>query len=119
MGVSSYDLHSLAWDSNGAVYSWGDAAEGKLGHHIKDSMTENQIEMFPKKIKSLEKEHVIMGACADKYSMVLTSKGEIYAWGKGVWKRYKNFKQPEFLVLFSRPIIFRTTSTQPNRPRLC
>ena len=27
-------MHNLAWDENGALYSWGDAMDGKLGHPI-------------------------------------------------------------------------------------
>jgi len=26
--------HTAAWDSEGCVYTWGDALDGKLGHPI-------------------------------------------------------------------------------------
>ena len=33
-GIATGDYHSLAWDDNGSLYSWGDHTEGKLGHGI-------------------------------------------------------------------------------------
>jgi len=34
VGISTSLNHSLAWDDNGSIYSWGDINEGKLGHKI-------------------------------------------------------------------------------------
>ena len=31
IGVASGVSHTLAWDKQGRIYSWGDATEGKLG----------------------------------------------------------------------------------------
>ena len=60
MGVATGNYHSLAWDANGSIYSWGDSTEGKLGHGILiEEQTINQIDIFPKKIESLEGKFVI------------------------------------------------------------
>ena len=31
-GIATGTGHSLAWDSEGKIYSWGDTKYGKLGH---------------------------------------------------------------------------------------
>jgi len=32
IGVSSGLTHTLAWDTKGRIYSWGEGSFGKLGH---------------------------------------------------------------------------------------
>ncbi len=34
LGISIAKDHCIAWDSNGVIYSWGCALDGKLGHPI-------------------------------------------------------------------------------------
>ena len=92
-GVATGCYHSLAWDNNGSIYSWGDTTEGKLGHGIQRKTVEelqeedmSQIQIFPKKIESLSEEFVILASCGSKYSCCITNSGDMYAWGKGGYK---------------------------------
>lgn len=84
----------------GHVYSWGEMKDGKLGHHqIPNNSKSDKITAFldtPKKVTfliapkilillqvaSLAEHKIIMGTCGDTYSCVLTSKGEIFVWGR-------------------------------------
>ena len=34
VGVAAGKNHTLAWDIQGRVYSWGDSTEGRLGHSV-------------------------------------------------------------------------------------
>jgi alpha-tubulin suppressor-like RCC1 family protein len=40
MGISVGFSHCLAWDAYGAIYSWGEGADGKLGNPIGEGDTE-------------------------------------------------------------------------------
>jgi alpha-tubulin suppressor-like RCC1 family protein len=51
-GVSCGKDHSIAWDANGVVYSWGLNADGRLGHEIeKDKgFFLNKFEVYPRRV---------------------------------------------------------------------
>jgi len=96
VGIATSNKHSLAWDENGSLYSWGDSTEGKLGHSIKNaSESVKQVEMFPRKIEMINDKYIIMAACGNKYSCAISNKGGLYVWGKGDYKKsIKNYKEP-------------------------
>lgn len=72
-GISAGKNHTLAWDSKGHLFSWGDALDGKLGHPIEaNSITFNKIEKQPKLIKSLLGTFIIQAAAANNYSIALS-----------------------------------------------
>lgn len=48
-GVAAGKSHALAWDVEGALYSWGDPEHGKLGHPV-DPETLFDKEILPKKV---------------------------------------------------------------------
>ena len=50
MGIASGKSHSVAWDSEGHAYSWGDGSEGKLGHSIDKGFHMSKFEIYPKRV---------------------------------------------------------------------
>ena len=84
VGIAAGKTHTLAWDSEGRLYSWGDGSNGKLGHKYPEVKNTRVFrEDFPRLVNSLRDCFVISGACADGYSAVITSKGVMYGWGRG------------------------------------
>jgi len=60
IGVSSGLKHTLAWDSKGRIYSWGDGSYGKLGHP--NRLDRNNLlrnEVYPKCILDMKKSIVV------------------------------------------------------------
>ena len=50
-GICSSESHSLAWDCDGHIYSWGDSSNGKLGHPLNPkNFNMKSIEPYPKKV---------------------------------------------------------------------
>ena len=47
--------------------------------------------MFPKKITTLQDKYIIMAACGPKYSCAITSAGELYHWGIGMFEKKPGF----------------------------
>lgn len=73
--------HSVALDTLGQVYSWGNGANGKLGHGDEDDRH------HPTLVEAIARKKVIRIACGSDCSACLNDSGEIYTWGVG---RYGN-----------------------------
>ncbi|RWS12697.1 E3 ubiquitin-protein ligase HERC2-like protein [Dinothrombium tinctorium] len=71
------DAHTLALTSDKVVWSWGDGDFGKLGRGNSEGSK------LPKPIDSLKSCEIIRICCGKDFSAALSSKGEVYTWGKG------------------------------------
>ena len=83
--ISCGKAHSIAIPNTASYYSWGAAASGQLGH--------NNIEIFPydedgypyhpipKICDSMKGIKLVSSTCGDTHTLVLTEKGEVYAFG--------------------------------------
>eukprot|EP00949_MAST-11_sp_MAST-11-sp1_P001661 g1661.t1 len=77
--VAAGEAHSLAVDSDGRLYAWGQGNEGQLGlGSTGDIMSPTQIEQWnvsngPPKIVAV--------ACGSRHSVAVTSDGKLYTWG--------------------------------------
>ncbi|CAD8072163.1 unnamed protein product [Paramecium sonneborni] len=80
-GISCGPFHTLAWEENGNVWSWGEFQDGKLGY-MRFDITEQK---EPKLIIDF-KAKAIQCVCGANYSIALDVKGDIYTWGKGPFK---------------------------------
>ena len=71
--------HSLALDSDGALYAWGSNAYGQLGN----GTTTNSSVPIAVKIAGtpLAGKTIVQIAAGANHNMVLTSDGTVYAWG--------------------------------------
>ncbi|MEE6507644.1 hypothetical protein FKM82_027611 [Ascaphus truei] len=81
VAVNSGGKHCLALSSEGEVYSWGEAEDGKLGHGNRSPCDR------PRVIESLRGVEVIDIAAGGAHSACITAAGELYTWGKGRYGR--------------------------------
>jgi len=77
VAVSAGGHHSLALTANGALWSWGQGAYGKLGHG------DRQDQLLPKKVEGFAEQRVIAVSAGDQHSLALTADGSVWSWGQG------------------------------------
>ncbi|KTF84357.1 hypothetical protein cypCar_00021780, partial [Cyprinus carpio] len=76
------DGHTLAFTSEGEVFSWGDGDYGKLGHG--NSSTQK----YPKLIQGpLQGKVVVCVSAGYRHSAAVSEDGELYTWGEGDFGR--------------------------------
>ncbi|KAB1277623.1 putative E3 ubiquitin-protein ligase HERC1 [Camelus dromedarius] len=76
------DGHTLAFTTEGEVFSWGDGDYGKLGHG--NSSTQK----YPKLIQGpLQGKVVVCVSAGYRHSAAVTEDGELYTWGEGDFGR--------------------------------
>lgn len=66
--VSCGDVHSLALNQWGQVFSWGSDSHGQLGHKLDG---ENQ--PVPKIVRALATSHVVQITAGKRHSLALTN----------------------------------------------
>uniref|UniRef100_H0V6J8 HECT-type E3 ubiquitin transferase n=1 Tax=Cavia porcellus TaxID=10141 RepID=H0V6J8_CAVPO len=76
------DGHTLAFTTEGEVFSWGDGDYGKLGHG--NSSTQK----YPKLIQGpLQGKVVVCVSAGYRHSAAVAEDGELYTWGEGDFGR--------------------------------
>ncbi|XP_030232116.1 probable E3 ubiquitin-protein ligase HERC1 isoform X5 [Gadus morhua] len=76
------DGHTLAFTTEGEVFSWGDGDYGKLGHG--NSSTQK----YPKLIQGpLQGKVVVCVSAGYRHSAAVSEGGELYTWGEGDFGR--------------------------------
>jgi len=76
VGVSAGYFHSFALIADGAVWSWGEGAWGRLGHG------DDEGQPLPKQVEALAGQHVVAVLTGGDQSLALTA-GAVFTWGKG------------------------------------
>ena len=76
--VAAGHLHSLALDTDGKVYAWGDNASGQLGDN---STTRRDAPVAVDTSGVLNGKTITQIAAGYDYSLALDSDGKVYAWG--------------------------------------
>ena len=76
--VAAGRLHSVALSEAGAVYSWGAADDGRLGHGAG-----TDAEWLPRPIASLGGRRICEVACVWDHTLALTMDGVVFSWGLG------------------------------------
>ena len=77
VAVSAGTEHSLAIAADGAVWSWGSGAFGKLGHGDQQHM------LLPKKIEAFAGRRVVAVSAGDDHCLAITADGGVWSWGYG------------------------------------
>ena len=77
LAVSVGMSHSLALTADGAVWSWGGGAFGKLGHG------DRQAQLLPKKVEALVGQRVVAASAGENHSLAITADGAVWSWGTG------------------------------------
>ncbi|XP_069758992.1 probable E3 ubiquitin-protein ligase HERC1 isoform X8 [Narcine bancroftii] len=76
------DGHTLAFTTEGEVFSWGDGDYGKLGHG--NSSTQK----YPKLIQGpLQGKAIVCVSAGYRHSAAVTEDGELFTWGEGDFGR--------------------------------
>jgi len=75
--VSAGDLHSLAITADGAAWSWGHGAAGRLGHG------DQQHQLLPKKVEAFAGQRVAAVSAGGVHSIAITADGAVWSWGDG------------------------------------
>ena len=81
VAVSAGDAHSLAISADGAVWSWGFGASGKLGHG------DQHTQLLPKKIDAFAGQRVVAVSAGGGHSLAVTADGSLWSWGNGACGR--------------------------------
>lgn len=76
-GLASGDFHMLALTQGGSVYSWGYGSDGQTGQR---SLMNVKV---PRCVDQLEGLGVTAVHCGASWSVAITSRGHMYAWGYG------------------------------------
>ena len=81
VAVSAGLHHSLALTADGAIWSWGMGACGKLGHG------DEQEQLLPKKVEAFVGRRAVAVSAAvsaaGSQSLALTADGAVWSWGSG------------------------------------
>ena len=77
VAVSAGGHHSLVLTADGAVWSWGRGAFGKLGHG------DTQLQLLPKKVEALAGRRVVAVSAGYSHSLAITADGAVWSWGDG------------------------------------
>ena len=77
VAVSAGSSHSLAITTDGALWSWGGAGDGKLGHG------DQQRQLLPKKIEAFAGQRVVAVSAGAHHSLAITADGGVWSWGDG------------------------------------
>jgi len=89
IAMSGGNLHSLALESNGTVYAWGDNTYGQLGDGTKTQRT------TPVPVSYLS--GIVAIAAGGAHSLAL-SHGKVNAWGDNTYCQLGNGKMPQSLA---------------------
>ena len=74
--------HSLAITADGAVWSWGWGANGRLGHGDEQyQLLPNQ--PLPKKVEAFAGQRVVAVSAGSRHSLALTADSAVWSWGSG------------------------------------
>ena len=78
--------HSLALNSEGAVFAWGSALAGRLGIGARAAALPCRAghlpyTRVPERIEALQHRRIVGLACSDLHCLALSAEGEVYSWG--------------------------------------
>lgn len=73
--VLAGEYHTMAINTAGEVFTWGEGVNGQLG------TGSTHKEAKPQLVDSLGGKRIVEGCCGEAFSAVLTDQGHIYTWG--------------------------------------
>ena len=82
---------TLALADDGRVYSWGVSDKGQLGHGNRYNLDE------PKLINGLLDVFITKIVCGHNHSLALTSEGQVWSWGMGVFGQLGHGNSKDYL----------------------
>ena len=94
--IACGEYHSLAVDTNGLLFAWGEDTYGQLGDGLEDE------EDLPVPVTGVS--NVIDVAGGAFTSLAFATSGKIYEWGEEQWGSYTDYLQPRELDLPEVPV---------------
>ncbi|KAJ4456937.1 putative Dolichyl-phosphate beta-glucosyltransferase [Paratrimastix pyriformis] len=70
--------HTVVVTNHGAVYTWGDGGNGKLGHGGVCAY-----ERAPRLVEALSGLHIMGASCGNAHTIAVTAEGDLFSWGGG------------------------------------
>jgi len=77
VAMSAKGQHSMCVTEKGEMYTWGCGAFGRLGHGTEENTT------VPTVVEALAKERIISISAGQHHSAAISSRNEVFTWGKG------------------------------------
>jgi alpha-tubulin suppressor-like RCC1 family protein len=76
--VAAGTRHTVAVTAGGRLYTWGDGQRGQLGHG------DNYFRLVPTLVVTQDSGRVLMAACGEAHTLVVTQDGALLACGRGL-----------------------------------
>ena len=92
---SSAGVSSMAVSADGAVWSWGNNQDGRLGHG------DTRHRSRPERIASLADTRILQVACGGDYALLLTAAGAVLEFGRNAYIRNAALLQPTEVAGFA------------------
>ena len=84
ISVAAGGHHTAALRKDGCVYTWGQNANGRLGHgEVNDDNKSDRSYTGPVMVKALRDIPIIQIACGADFTLVVDNSGTVYSWGLG------------------------------------
>ncbi|KAF0852912.1 mitochondrial regulator of chromosome condensation (RCC1) domain-containing protein (AgRCC1_3) [Andalucia godoyi] len=76
VSIACGEMHTLLLTDDGAVWSFGNAEDGRLGHGSSHN------ELFPRMVTRLRGKRVVQVAAGARHSAAVTADGLLFVWGR-------------------------------------
>ncbi|KAJ0409787.1 hypothetical protein ATCC90586_005354 [Pythium insidiosum] len=76
--ISAGVAHNAAVSSAGEIFTWGNGADGQLGHQVAES------EWVPREVQFFRGITMSAVKCGAKHTVAVSRTGVVYAWGRGL-----------------------------------
>ena len=73
--VCAGEYHTMAINTAGEVYTWGEGSKGQLG------TGSSKVELKPVLLEGLSGKRITQGCCGESFCGVLSDQGDVYTWG--------------------------------------
>jgi hypothetical protein len=80
VAVAAANKHSAGLSASGRLYTWGDNTQGQLGY----GTSGKAFHSVPRIVESIKDRHIISVSASKRHTVVLTSDGDVLAWGHKV-----------------------------------
>jgi hypothetical protein len=83
------DAHFAAVDAEGGLWTWGNGANGQLGHPLQGEAGAGfaAVVRAPQRVVTLARQSICSAACGKEHTAAVDVEGGVWTWGKGYFGR--------------------------------